>query len=124
MSSIGIPIKLLHEAEGHIVTIEVRSGDVYRGRLALAEDNMNVTMQDAIRKSRDGREQRLDAVFLRGSAIRMVVVPDMLENAPFFCIDARRQKNRGMGRGNKGIFRHGNGPKGPRSNQPPPPPPH
>ena len=29
--SIGVPIKLLHEAEGHIVTVETTTGEVYRG---------------------------------------------------------------------------------------------
>ena len=35
--SIGIPVKLLHEAENHIVTIEVKSGELYRGYLTEAE---------------------------------------------------------------------------------------
>ncbi|KAJ5427857.1 Ribonucleoprotein LSM domain eukaryotic/archaea-type [Penicillium cf. griseofulvum] len=30
-STIGIPIKLLNEAQGHVVTIEITSGVVYRG---------------------------------------------------------------------------------------------
>ena len=56
---IGVPVKVLHEAEGHIVTIETTSGEVglllyilqrdldfraiqvYRGKLIEAEDNMN-----------------------------------------------------------------------------------
>jgi len=33
MSTIGIPIKLLHEAQGHIVTVELTNGQVYRGKL-------------------------------------------------------------------------------------------
>lgn len=39
--SIGVPIKVLHEAEGHIVTCETIDGEVYRGKLIEAEDNMN-----------------------------------------------------------------------------------
>lgn len=39
--SIGVPIKVLHEAEGHIVTCETVDGEVYRGKLIEAEDNMN-----------------------------------------------------------------------------------
>lgn len=39
--SIGVPIKVLHEAEGHIVTCETNTGEVYRGKLIEAEDNMN-----------------------------------------------------------------------------------
>lgn len=30
--SIGVPIKVLHEAEGHIVTCETITGEVYRGK--------------------------------------------------------------------------------------------
>jgi hypothetical protein len=32
-STIGIPIKLLHEAQGHVVTVELTNGQVYRGKL-------------------------------------------------------------------------------------------
>jgi small nuclear ribonucleoprotein (snRNP)-like protein len=32
-STIGIPIKLLNEAQGHIVTLEITSGTTYRGKL-------------------------------------------------------------------------------------------
>ena len=41
MSVIGVPVKVLHEAEGHIVTVETTTGEVYRGKLIEAEDNMN-----------------------------------------------------------------------------------
>lgn len=33
MTAIGVPIKILHEAEGHIVTLETTIGEVYRGKL-------------------------------------------------------------------------------------------
>jgi hypothetical protein len=32
--SIGVPIKLLHEAQGHVVTLELNNGTVYRGKLS------------------------------------------------------------------------------------------
>ena len=32
-ASLGIPINLLHEAQGHIVTVELANGQVYRGKL-------------------------------------------------------------------------------------------
>jgi small nuclear ribonucleoprotein D3 len=35
--SVGVPVKLLHEGEGHIVTIELKSGEIYRGTLLEAE---------------------------------------------------------------------------------------
>lgn len=45
MSTIGIPIKVLHEAEGHVITVEMKSGELFRGRLAEAEDSMNMHLQ-------------------------------------------------------------------------------
>lgn len=42
--SIGVPVKLLHEAQGHIVTVELKTGGVYRGKLLEIEDNMNCTV--------------------------------------------------------------------------------
>lgn len=44
--SIGIPVKLLHEAEGHTVTIELKTGELYRGKLIEAEDNMNCQVRN------------------------------------------------------------------------------
>eukprot|EP01123_Difflugia_compressa_P007737 TRINITY_DN2139_c0_g1_i1.p1 TRINITY_DN2139_c0_g1~~TRINITY_DN2139_c0_g1_i1.p1 ORF type:complete len:128 (-),score=38.17 TRINITY_DN2139_c0_g1_i1:285-668(-) len=82
--SIGIPIKVLHEAEGHIITIELKSGEVYRGKLEEAEDNMNCTLSAITMTARDGSTQPLDTAFVRGSHIRFVIIPDMLKNAPMF----------------------------------------
>lgn len=31
--SVGVPIKLMHEGLGHTVTVEVKSGETYRGQL-------------------------------------------------------------------------------------------
>lgn len=39
--SIGLPVKLLHEAQNHVITIEVKSGELYRGYLTEAEVNKN-----------------------------------------------------------------------------------
>ncbi len=53
--SIGIPIKILHEAEGHIITVETNEGEVYRGKLVEAEDNMNSQLVQVSVTHRDGR---------------------------------------------------------------------
>ncbi len=82
--SIGIPIKLLHEAEGHTVTLETLTGEVYRGKLLEAEDNMNCQMQNITVTSRDGRSTQVEQIFIRGSMIRFFILPDMLKNAPMF----------------------------------------
>lgn len=33
MANLGIPTKLLHESLGHIVSVELKTGAVYRGKL-------------------------------------------------------------------------------------------
>uniref|UniRef100_A0A8D2B3S3 Small nuclear ribonucleoprotein Sm D3 n=1 Tax=Sciurus vulgaris TaxID=55149 RepID=A0A8D2B3S3_SCIVU len=58
--SIGVPIKVLHKAEGHIVTCETNTGEVYRGKLIEAEDNMNCQMSNITVTYRDGRVAQLE----------------------------------------------------------------
>ncbi|KAK0411031.1 hypothetical protein QR680_005442 [Steinernema hermaphroditum] len=104
MTAIGVPIKILHEAEGHIVTLETTVGEVYRGKLIEAEDNMNCQMSDVTVTFRDGRNHQLENVFIRGSKIRFMILPDMLKNAPMFKNIGRAQKGAvGMGLGDQGT---------------------
>ncbi|KAK6620593.1 small nuclear ribonucleoprotein Sm D3 [Polyplax serrata] len=101
--SIGVPIKVLHEAEGHIVTCETITGEVYRGKLIEAEDNMNCQMTTCSVTYRDGKVAQLENVYIRGSKIRFLILPDMLKNAPMF---KRVQKGSGgAGRGKSAILR-------------------
>ncbi|RKP22541.1 hypothetical protein SYNPS1DRAFT_19957 [Syncephalis pseudoplumigaleata] len=112
--SIGVPIKLLHEAQGHIVTLELKTGQTYRGKLYEAEDNMNVQLRDVTVTQRDGRTTHLDQVYVRGSQIRFFVVPDMLRNAPMFLQvgpNALKGRGVGIGRGRATVARaHGKQP--------------
>mmetsp|Transcript_1880 Transcript_1880/g.5228 ORF Transcript_1880/g.5228 Transcript_1880/m.5228 type:complete len:120 (-) Transcript_1880:51-410(-) len=117
--SIGIPIKLLHEAEGHTVTVELKNGEVYRGLLLEAEDNMNCQLSNISMTARDGRVSNLEQVFLRGSHIRFLILPDMLANAPMFKrIDPKVGVIRGRGIGTERARRAGGrgrfGGRGPR----------
>ncbi len=63
---VGIPVKLLHEGEGHVVTVELKSGEIYRGELFDAEDNWNLQLKDVTATGRDGRVTQLDHIFVRG----------------------------------------------------------
>jgi small nuclear ribonucleoprotein D3 len=69
---IGAPVKLLHEAKHHVVTVEMKSGEMYRGFLADAEDTMNVRLDDVTMFSKDGRSMPVEQV------------PSMFKNAPMF----------------------------------------
>jgi len=106
--SIGVPIKLLHEAQGHVVTIELKTGAIYRGKLFDTEDNMNVQLKDITVTARDGKITHLDQVYVRGSNIRFFIVPDMLKNAPMFKkigTEAAKGRGVGMGRGRATVAR-------------------
>ena len=100
--SIGVPIKLMHEAEGHTVTIELKTGEVFRGFLVESEDNMNCQLSGITYTARDGRMSELEHAFIRGSKIRFMILPDMLKNAPMFKtihVKGGPKKPTGMGRG-------------------------
>ena len=58
--SIGIPIKLLHEAEQHVITVELKSGELYRGYLTDVEDTMNMRLDDVWVTKRDGKMMRYE----------------------------------------------------------------
>ena len=75
-------MKLLHEGEGHLVTVELKNGEVYRGLLVEAEDTMNCQMKEVTMTARDGRINKLENVFLRGGNIKYIVLPDLLKSAP------------------------------------------
>lgn len=108
-AGLGVPVKLLHESLGHVITVELKTGQLYRGKLAegmllsgflcpraeitslqsmmfflLAEDNLNISLKDITVTGRDGRVSQLDQVYIRGSMIRFFIVPDMLQNAPMY----------------------------------------
>uniref|UniRef100_A0A6N2LTF9 Small nuclear ribonucleoprotein Sm D3 n=1 Tax=Salix viminalis TaxID=40686 RepID=A0A6N2LTF9_SALVM len=88
--SLGIPVKLLHEASGHIVTVELKSGELYRGSMLECEDNWNCQLESITYTAKDGKVSQLEHVFIRGSKVRFMVIPDMLKNAPMFKrLDAR-----------------------------------
>ena len=81
---VGIPTIILHNAEGTVVTVELKSGETYRGTLDESEDNMNCVIKMARRVDAFGKESNVDHVYIRGSQISFIVMPDMLANSPVF----------------------------------------
>ncbi|KAL6298369.1 hypothetical protein BKA93DRAFT_70076 [Sparassis latifolia] len=107
-AGLGVPVKLLHESLGHIITVELKTGQLYRGKLAEAEDNLNISLKDITVTGRDGRVTQLDQVYIRGSMVRFFIVPDMLQNAPMFKrVGPNAMRGRGIGtaRGRATIMR-------------------
>ncbi|OUC46057.1 LSM domain protein [Trichinella nativa] len=86
--SLGVPLKILHEAEGHIVMLETTTGEVFRGKLLEAEDNMNCNMTDVTVTYRDGQVTQMDQVYIRGSKIQRFVTLKEEEAVGYFLAEA------------------------------------
>jgi LSM domain len=62
----------------------MKNGEIYRGLLLSAEDTMNMTLSDVLRTARNGQITKLPTVYLRGSSVRFIALPELLKNAPVF----------------------------------------
>ncbi|KAK1306194.1 hypothetical protein QJS10_CPA10g00668 [Acorus calamus] len=93
------------------------------------EDNWNCQLESITYTSKDGNVSQLEHVFIRGSKVRFMVIPDMLKNAPMFKrLDARikgKGSALGVGRGRAVAMRARaqaggrSGPTGGRGGAPP-----
>ena len=105
---VGIPVVLMHEGEGLVVTVETKTGHAYRGMMETAEDNMNTSLQDVMMTDPKGRVAKMERVFIRGSQIVLVVFPDLLGQAPMFKRVALAAKGitvaGGLGRGRQAAI--------------------
>lgn len=63
---------------------------------------MNCQMTQITVTYRDGRMATLENVYIRGSKIRFLILPDMLKNAPMF---KNKAGNKSAGRGKSAILR-------------------
>jgi len=81
---VGIPIVVLHDAEGAVVEIETKKGELIRGLLFEAEDQMNLYIKNAIIRDINGVKRKSPQVYVRGTEIVFIVLPDMLKHAPMF----------------------------------------
>ena len=102
--SLGIPIKLLHESVNFIVTIELNSGDSYRGILKMIEENMNCWLHEVIHTEPNGYQTKSDSVYLRGSNILFIEVPELLTNSTLFQTGENSKKNLGFKKKPKRTF--------------------
>lgn len=78
----SIPIHLLVEGQEHVITVELSSGITYRGKLTHSEDNMNMQLNEVTATAVSGEKSYMNSVFVRGSHIQMVILPEVLRYAP------------------------------------------
>lgn len=82
------------------MTVELTNGEVYRGLVVNTEDNMNVQLQNVTMWEKNGEKKKLEHIFIRGSKIRFVILPGMLQEAPMFSrFDPKSKKKVGAGAG-------------------------
>jgi len=81
---VGIPIVVLHDAEGAVVEIETKTGELIRGLLFEAEDQMNLYIKNAVIRDTNGVKRKSPQVYVRGTEIVFIILPDMLKHAPMF----------------------------------------
>lgn len=81
---VGIPIVVLHDAEGAVIEVETKNGELIRGLLFEAEDQMNLYIKNAVIHDTNGVKRKINQVYLRGTEIVFIVLPDMLKRAPMF----------------------------------------
>ena len=75
---------MTHESKNHVITIELTNGELYRGYLTNVEDTMNCLLENCQKTDVDGKKAYYDQIYIRGSQVRFVIVPDMFKNAPMF----------------------------------------
>ena len=103
MSS-GVPVKLLFDSIGTIISAELSNGDMYHGRLTNVEDNMNMQLDDVEITARNGTKSKQKNVFLRGSSIVFLQLPDLLKTSPALQTALAELTAAVDNRGNKGGF--------------------
>jgi len=81
---VGIPIILMHDAEGAVVTVETKAGELIRGLLFEAEDSMNLYLKNAVIHNIHGQKRKVDQIYIRGNQVLFIILPDMLKHAPMF----------------------------------------
>lgn len=81
---VGIPIVVLHDAEGAVVEVETKKGELIRGLLFEAEDQMNLYIKNAVIRDPNGMKRKINQVYVRGPEIVFIVLPEMLKHAPMF----------------------------------------
>jgi small nuclear ribonucleoprotein D3 len=80
----SIPLKLVHSSEGSVLTVELKSGMLYRGTAERTEDSMNLTLRNAIcTDPATNKSSKVDCVFIRGSQVVMMVLPPKSVNNRF-----------------------------------------
>ncbi|OTF76993.1 small nuclear ribonucleoprotein Sm D1-like protein [Euroglyphus maynei] len=101
MKLVRFLMKLSHET----VTVELKNGSVAHGTIAGVDVAMNTHLKTVKLVSKNGAQQTLDSLTVRGNNIRYFILPDSLPLETLLVDDTpkAKAKKRDMGRGNAGA---------------------
>jgi len=75
-------LKILKESRPFLISIETKGNIIFRGNLTFIEDNMNCVLENTISVDRSGKISKFKNVYLRGSNIKIFILPEVLKLAP------------------------------------------
>jgi len=68
---------LLKDSKPFLISIETKGKKIFRGNLTFIEENMNCILENAILIDQNGKLSKFKSVFLRGSNIKIFIIPDV-----------------------------------------------
>eukprot|EP01064_Diplonema_japonicum_P003998 TRINITY_DN1264_c0_g1_i1.p1 TRINITY_DN1264_c0_g1~~TRINITY_DN1264_c0_g1_i1.p1 ORF type:complete len:106 (+),score=14.13 TRINITY_DN1264_c0_g1_i1:61-378(+) len=74
----SLPIRVVQEAKGAVIALETMKGEVYRGLCMEVQESLNLRLSQVKYTKRNGASCDLEQVFIRGSQIKFLVLPDTL----------------------------------------------
>lgn len=107
---VSLALKVLHEAVGTVASVELESGETFRGRVTKVEENMNIEMEEVEHTYRNGRSGRkIPSVYLRGSNVVFFQLADALKDTPVVQAMGMATESRAAGTGFVSASRGGRG---------------
>ena len=76
-------LKILKDSKPFLISIETKGNKTFRGNLIFVEENMNCILENTILIDPNGKISKFKSVFLRGSNIKIFIIPDSLESVPY-----------------------------------------
>ncbi|XP_055927477.1 small nuclear ribonucleoprotein Sm D3-like isoform X2 [Argiope bruennichi] len=75
---VGVPTQLLQEAEGEIISVEVMTGEEFRGKLIKAQNNNYCILSDVTVTYKSGFVRSSVETYLRWKQIRFIILPEKI----------------------------------------------
>ena len=79
---LNLIFNLLKESKPFLISVETKGKKIFRGNLTFIEENMNCILENAILIDQNGKLSKFKSILLRGSNIKIFIIPDVLKSSP------------------------------------------